>query len=234
MTIMIQRTAKVTLALTAALAVGSWGCGPSEEEAAVARLMDMPAPARIRMVNLSGVAITMISPIRALETNLKPGSYCKYRMLGSGSRDVVFKAGDQEIATISREFGAEKLYTAVIADTGSGLEVHLIEGEILAPTASTNLRTFYIGVGRKASSVPITLASGGNIYTVGPKTDEIKLEPGNYTLSGAGVSDTLANTVEGRGMYSLFVVDAGGGKRFAYMIQNNPPDRPAIAGQAQT
>ena len=231
---MIRRTALATLALSAALVAGSWGCGPSEEEIAVKRLMDTKAPARIRMVNLSSDPVTMVWQNRPIESNLKPGTFCRFRMLGAGKQEVEFKRGDEVVARISREFDSEKPYTVLLADSGDGIEMHLIDGEMRSPTASTNLSTYYVGLDGEAASVPITLTSEGQSYTVQPDTGDLKLAAGEYVVSGEGVSetDTYASTVEDRGMYSLFIVDADDGTRYAYLIQNNPLDEPAIAAAA--
>ncbi|MCH8977667.1 MAG: hypothetical protein IH945_00280, partial [Armatimonadetes bacterium] len=153
-----------------ALVAGSWGCGPSKEKAAVERLLSTKAPARIRMVNLSTDPVTMLSQNRQLVSELMPGTFCYFRMLPSGEQEVVFKSGDQVIGTISREFDSEKPYTILLADSGDGIDIHLIEGEMRAPTASTNLSTYYVGLDGKAPSVPITLTSDGDSYTVHPDT----------------------------------------------------------------
>ena len=219
--------------LSAALVVGSWGCGQTKEEAAVERLKNTVPPARIRMVNLSSEPITMVSQNWTLVTDLQPGESCNFRMLPSGQKEVVFKSGDRVIETISREFGPKKPYTVLIADSGNGIGVHLIDDEKLAPTASTNLSTYYVGLDGDASRVPITLTSTGQTYTIQPGAGDIKLAAGDYSMSGDGVTDTHEFSVEARGMYSLYIVDAADGKRFAYLIQNNPSDEPSIGGQPQ-
>ena len=231
---MIRRTVLATLALTAALVAGSWGCGQSKEEAAVERLMNTPAPARIRMVNLSSDPITMVAEIGPLESNLGAGSFCAYRVLPSGDKEVVFMSGDRVIGTISSKFDPQKRYTVVLADSGNGIGLHLIDNEMRSPTSTMNLKTYFVGLDGNAPNVSITLTSGDQSYTIKPGSGEIRLAAGNYTLSGEGVTDTDVSSVEDRGMYSLFVVDAADGKRFAYLIQNNPAQIPVEGGQAQT
>ena len=79
--------------------------------------------------------------------------------------------------------------------------------------------------------MPVTLTSEGQSYTVQPESNPMTLAPGDYKLSGEGMSesDTYTNAVEEGGAYSLFVVDAEDGKRFAYLIRNNPRDEPVAA-----
>ena len=236
MTLMIRRTAILTLALTAALVTGSWGCGQSKEEAAMERLKNTVPPAKIRMVNLSSDPITMVADIGALESNLEsnlmPGQSCLFRVLPSGDKEVVFKSGDRVIGKISRKFDPRKPYTVVLADSGNGIGLELIDDEMESPTSTMNVKTYYVGLDGDAPSVSITLTSGDQSYTIKPGSGEIRLAAGNYTLSGDGVTDTDVSSVEDRGMYSLFVVDAADGKRFAYLIQNNPAQVPQIGGQA--
>ena len=198
------------------------------------RLKNTIPPAQMRMVNLSSNTITMVSDLGPMESNLKPGTFCDFRMLPSGDKEVVFKSGDRVIGTISRKFDPEKPYTVVLADSGNGVALYVIDDEMRSPTASTNLKTYYVGLAGAAPSVTITLTSSDQSYTIRPGTGEIKLAAGSYTVSGEGVTDTHELSVENRGMYSLFVVDAADGKRFAYLIQNNPAQVPQIGGQAQT
>ncbi len=196
------------------------------------RLRNTVPPAKIRMVNLSSGPITMVADIGPLESNLPAGSFCNYRVLPSGDKEVVFMSGDRVIGTISSKFDPEKRYTVVLADSGDGIGLYLSDIEMRSPTSTMNLKAYFIGLDGDAPSVPITLTSGDQSYTIKPGSGAVRLAAGDYTLSGEGVTDTDVSPVEDRGMYSLFVVDAADGKRFAYLIENNPAQVPTLGGQA--
>ncbi|MBS1715013.1 MAG: hypothetical protein JST30_11825 [Armatimonadetes bacterium] len=198
------RTSAPSVLLTVVAALSAGGCGPSQEEAIIAKNRARPKPGWVRLVNFSSRPLELWMDNRPSSGSVAAGAASGYSGTSPKAHKFVLKSGDTEVLTGEVEAQSDLGTSVVVTDQGGKVAFKTAVGEPrIIPKGSNKLVVFDL-TGKAAgfevkdeNGMTIGVVPGGLSQPGEPMTLEanFRLVSGGKTLATAQVFNPMeANT----------------------------------------
>ncbi|MCO5296500.1 MAG: hypothetical protein M9921_06555 [Fimbriimonadaceae bacterium] len=208
------------------------GCASSEEDEALARIRNRPAPGFVRILNLTDQSFKVMWTNFTLDEHVGFGTASMFRPIGSGKKQTIaLLVDDKPAASFEVEVPTDDRVTLVVYNDGDAIASEAVVGDATKWGPGPNVQVHFVNLDGSAPSGEISLSGAGS-FTVDPPTQTLELPAGEYTLAGNGLADAVGGRIEANAMYSVYVVATPDGKKHAFLVRNTSTDRPAASASS--
>lgn len=209
-----------------------FGCGPSREEAAIARIKNRRPPGLVRVVNLTDAPVDYAFDAAKTSQSASPSHATPFVPMPAGSHEVNVSVAGKSLAKASAEFGDREHQTAFLFKAGGTYKLVFVKGEpYQAKAGSVALAAILVTEGTESGNVTINGLPAG-------KVKALEAAPlSGVTAGSADFAVTLGNAsgkakldLEDGTAYSLVAFPRG--SKVDLAILQNSSGKPEMMGAA--